>query len=67
MKSKEYISKYQGMKNSELEAELLKLENQASKSSMAIYAGKETDFSSIGKIKKNIARINTILSQKESL
>jgi len=66
MKSKEEISKYRGMKLSELEAELQKLEAQASKSSLAIYAGKETDFSSVGKIKKNIARVKTILSQKES-
>jgi len=65
MKYAETLKKYRNMKKDELEKELASVKNQQTLTSLQVGAGKEDNFSQINKLRKNIARINTILMEKD--
>lgn len=64
MKSTEEIKKYREMKADQLQALILDMEKESMHDTLKIKAGKMNNFSVTSKVRKNIARINTILSEK---
>lgn len=64
MKITEQIKKYRGMKDTELVSELRNLKKELTLVSLKVKVGKQTDISQVNKIKKNIARINGVMSEK---
>lgn len=66
MKKTEEIKKLRSLDKKALKAELLKQKNEHVLVSLKVGAGKEDNFSQIKKLRKNIARINTILSEQMS-
>ncbi len=67
MKSTEEIKKYREMKVDQLQALVLDMEKEMMHDTLKIKAGKMNNFSQIQKIRKNIARINTIISEQGNL
>ena len=64
MKITEQIKKYRGMKDTELVSELKNLKKELTLVSLKVKVGKQADISQVNKIKKNIARLNSIISEK---
>lgn len=64
MKIKEQMKKYREMKDAELAIELKKIKKELTLSSLKVKVGKLTNISQVKKIKKNIARINSVISEK---
>ena len=65
MKNSENLKKYRNMKLTDLKSELKAQQKEHALYSLKVGAGKEDNFSKISKLSKNIARINTILLEKE--
>ena len=65
MKNTEILKKYRVMKEIELKKELKAVQKEHAMCSLKVGAGKEDNFSQIKKLSKNIARINTLLLEKE--
>jgi|GEM_PF-1203988 len=66
MKKVEEIKKYRSMDNKALEAELTSLEKELNLNVLKVKADKAKNYSLISKTKKNIARIKTIISEKDA-
>ena len=64
MKVKEQMKKYRGMKDSELTSELKDMEKELALANLKVKVGKLEDISSVNKMKKNIARVKTIASER---
>jgi ribosomal protein L29 len=64
MKIKEQVKKFRDMKEPDLAAELKNVKKELALASLKVKVGKLDDISKIKKMKKNIARINSILSEK---
>ncbi len=64
MKVKEQMKKYREMKDSDLAAELKNIKKELTLASLKVKVGKQSDISQVKKIKKNIARINSIVTEK---
>lgn len=60
MKQKETIKTYRTMDEKALEKELADLERKLTETRLKVYANKSSNFSEIGKIRRNIARLSTI-------
>jgi len=65
MKTVEDIKKYREMKVEQLQALILDLKKEQMHNTLKIKAGKMNNCSVSLKVRKNIARIKTILSEKE--
>ena len=65
MKQLELLKKYRAMKDKELVAELIGLKNNCVKTSLKVGAGKEKNYSLVSKLKKDIARIQTVILEKK--
>ena len=65
MKTTEETKKYKEMDIAQLDALLLSLKKELMGNTLKVKAGKMNNFSVVSKAKKNIARINTIISEKE--
>lgn len=65
MKNTESLKKYRAMKIDDLKKELKAVQKEHALCSLKVGAGKEDNFSQISKLSKNIARINTLLLEKE--
>jgi len=65
MKNAEDIKKYRAMKEADLLAEINKAEREQTLASLKVKAGKEADLSCVSKKRKNIARMKTILTEKQ--
>lgn len=63
MKTTEDLKKYQSMKGEELAKELSVLEKKIVDFRLKIAAGKMENHSELGKTKKNIARIKTLMME----
>ena len=66
MKKVETIKKYQAMNEKDLKAELKSARKEQTLVSLKVGAGKEDNFSQISKLRKNIARIKTLIAEKEN-
>lgn len=66
MKKTESVTKYKAMENKDLISELKKLKKEQTLCCLKVGAGKEDNFSQVAKLRKNIARINTLLTSKEN-
>lgn len=66
MKNTENLKKYQAMNSKDLLSELKHVKKEQTLISLKVGAGKENNFSQISKLRKNIARINTLLSSSEN-
>lgn len=64
MKVKEQMKKYREMKDSDLAVELKNIKKELTLASLKVKVGKQSDISQVKKIKKNIARINSIVTEK---
>ena len=64
MKQTEELKKYRGMDYAALEKELFELEKKLTGTTLKVKAGKHDDYSLIPKLKKNIARVNSIIFEK---
>jgi len=64
MKRAETIKKYRGMEVKDLITEVKSAKKEYSKSILFVQAGKEDNHSSVSKLKKNIARLSTIIAEK---
>lgn len=64
MKQTEDIKKYREMKVEQLQALILDNKKELMHNTLKIKAGKMSNFSVSLKVKKNIARIKTIISEK---
>lgn len=64
MKRVEALKKYQSMKTAELNKELATAEKNFNILCLSVSSGKEKKYSKIKLMKKDIARINTILKTK---
>lgn len=64
MKKVEEIKKYREMKVDQLQALVLDMQKVSMHDTLKIKAGKMNNFSVTSKVRKNIARINTILTEK---
>lgn len=64
MKNQEQIKSYREQNAEKLGAELLDLQKKLANASLKVSAGKLDDYSSISKIKKNIARVKSIINEK---
>lgn len=65
MKKTENLKKYRAMKIEDLEKELKAIRRENLHYSLKVGAGKEDNFSQISTLRKNIARIKTLLMEKE--
>lgn len=65
MKTTEDIKKYRAMTKEQLEKELTVLEHSAMTNKLRVAAGKLDNFSLVCKAKKNIARVETIINEKD--
>ncbi len=66
MKKVEDIKKYREMKVDQLQALVLDLEKEMMHDTLKIKAGKMNNFSVVSKVRKNIARIKTIINEQEA-
>jgi len=64
VKIKEQMKKYREMKDAELATELKNIQKELTLSSLKVKVGKLTDISQVKKMKRNVARINSIISEK---
>lgn len=64
MKIKKQIEKLHSLDAQKLRENLQKAEHQLFSARLDLRVGKMTDFSSIEKARKNVARIKTIINQK---
>lgn len=64
MKLKEQIKKYKELNDADLLKELKNAKKELALLSLKAKVGKLADISSVKKMKKNVARINTIMSEK---
>ena len=64
MKRVETLKKYQAMKTAELNKELIIAEKNCAILRLSVSSGKEKQYSKIKSVKKDIARIKTILKTK---
>ena len=64
MKSKETMKKYEGMKKTELVSELKHLRTDYTLLSLKVRAGKEDNISQVNKIRKDIARLKTVINSQ---
>mgnify|MGYP001797936706 CR=1 FL=1 len=65
MKITEIVKKYRGMKNEELAKELATRTDEFTLASLKVKVGKESNISLANKLKKDVARIKTIIKEKE--
>jgi len=65
MKNTESLKKYRAMRIEDLKKELKAVQKEHALCSLKVGAGKEDNFSQISKLSKNIARIKTLLMEKE--
>lgn len=66
MKTIEENKKLREMKDAELQKELEEMTRKSALLSLSVKAGKAKDFSAVSKIKKTVARINTIIREKQA-
>ena len=66
MKRTEEIQKYRESNLEKLNEELRLAQKKISNLSLKVAAGKESNFSEIGKTRKSIARISSIISEKRA-
>lgn len=66
MKTVETMKKYRAMSEKDLLAELKNVKKEQQLISLKVGAGKMDDFSQISKLRKNIARIISVLDEKMS-
>ena len=66
MKNIENLKKYRAMSEKDLKSELKSIKKDQLLASLKVGAGKEDNFSQIQKLRKNIARIKTLLAEKEN-
>lgn len=66
MKTTEEMKKYREMDLAKLQDEANVLAMKYAETTLKIKAGKESNFSSVSKVRKNIARLNTIISEKSA-
>ena len=64
MKHTEEIKKYRGLDDAGLQKELFELEKKLTGTTLKVRAGKYDDYSLIPKLRKNIARVNSIIFEK---
>lgn len=64
MKIKEQMKKYREMKDSELAMELKNMRKELALISLKVKVGKLTNISEVKKVKRNIARINSVVLEK---
>ncbi|MFA5926841.1 MAG: 50S ribosomal protein L29 [Patescibacteria group bacterium] len=64
MKKVEELKKLRLMKHAELEKELSDTSKKASLERLAVAAGKNQNYSSLSKLRKTAARINTLIAEK---
>ncbi|MFA4996451.1 MAG: 50S ribosomal protein L29 [Patescibacteria group bacterium] len=64
MKIQEQLKKFRAMNDSELASELKKIKKELALASLKVKVGKLDDISQVNKIKKNIARINSVTVEK---
>ena len=65
MKNTESLKKYRAMSEKDLVSELKNVKKEQTLATLKVGAGKEDNFSQIEKLRKNIARIKTLLAEKE--
>ena len=65
MKNTENLKKYRAMSEIELKKELKIIKKEQLLVSLKVGAGKETNFSHVSILRKNIACLNTIIAEKE--
>lgn len=65
MKSTEELKKYRNMEEKDLIAEVKKVRKDLFLTSLKVKAGKADDSANITKLKKNIARINSVILEKQ--
>jgi len=63
MKSAEELKKYRSMNQEEIRKELADLERKHIAESLKVRAGKQANHSSVDKLRKSVARIQTILNE----
>lgn len=66
MKSAQDIQKIRAMKESEIVSEIKAKKKEHSLHTLKVSADKSDDFAKIDRLKKYIARLNTILKEKQS-
>ena len=64
MKSTEDNKKFLSMSEQELYKELIDLTKKLTMESLKVKAGKQPNHSSVNKLRKSVARINTIISER---
>ena len=65
MKRVEALKKLRGMEDKELVRELVDTKNNFIKTSLKVKAGKEKNYSQVSKLKKEIARIQSVIMEKK--
>lgn len=66
MKQIEETKKIRAMKLDDLEKEVKKAEREYALTNLKVKAGKQSDFSAVSKLRKNVARMKTIIIEKQS-
>jgi ribosomal protein L29 len=64
MKNTETVKKLRAMKEPELIKEMRSLQKDYTLASLKVKAGKQDNFSAVDKLKKDIARVKTLLVEK---
>ena len=64
MKNTESLKKYRAMSEKDLISELKNVRKEQTLVTLKVGAGKEDNFSQISKLRKNIARIKSLLASK---
>lgn len=64
MKNTETVKRFRAMKETELVKEMKNLQKDYILTSLKVKAGKQDNFSAVTKLKKDIARVKTLLTEK---
>jgi ribosomal protein L29 len=64
MKNTETVKKFRAMKEADLLKEIKSLQKDYTLASLKVKAGKQDNFSAVDKLKKDIARARTLLTEK---